>query len=349
MFERYELWNTRTLLAVMRETETPPSRYWRDLLFPNVLESTDEYIDLEKIPNIGRKLAPFVAPMAQGRPIFEEGSRVARFKPAYSKSLDPVTPARALVKRPGTLLLPNDTTPQGRYDAIKSDILAYHRNAAERLHEWLAAKAILDARVVIQADDYPTRIVDFGRAEGHDITLGSGSRWGDAGVSILDSIEGMMGTMFDAEFGGSPTRITVGNKVWGVMRKDPEIKDMMDLRYRGSDIDLERGILQPGEVRRAGMLGNSGLEVFVYNDWFTDKGVRSPFMQQDQILLSSPAVQGYQCFGAILDIHANFQAIPIFPRNFINVGDPAIEHILTQTAPLMVPVNPNATFRATVV
>ena len=350
MFERYELWNTHTLLAVMRETQDPVSSYWRDLCFnAGVLSSTDEYIDLEKIPNVGRKIAPFVAPLAQGRPIYEEGSRIARFKPAYSKSLDPVTPTRAMVKRPGTLLSPNNSTPAARYDSIKADILAYHRQAAERLHEWLAAKAILDARVTIQGDDMATRLVDFGRDAAHTGALGAGTFWGAAGVSILDFIEGKMKLMHEAQFGGAPTRLTIGTSVWPVLRKDAEVKDLMDQRFTGSDINIQRGILQPGEVRYVGTLGNSGLEVYVYNDWYTDKGVRTPFMDPRDIVLTGPNVQGYQCFGAIQDVYARFEAIPIFPRNYINNGDPAIEHILTQTAPLMVPVNPNATSRFRVV
>ncbi|RUX68371.1 hypothetical protein EOA25_41480, partial [Mesorhizobium sp. M2A.F.Ca.ET.040.01.1.1] len=87
-FDHYELWDTHTLLGVFRELDIVPS-YWLDLLFPNEMSFTDEYVDLEKIPRAGRKLAPFVAPMAQGRAIYEEGARVERFKPGYVKPSDP--------------------------------------------------------------------------------------------------------------------------------------------------------------------------------------------------------------------------------------------------------------------
>src|SRR5439155_18228195 len=119
-------------------------------------------IDFEKIPRVGRKLAPFVVPLAQGRPIFEEGGRIGRFKPAYVKPSDPVTPTRALRKRPGSLLSADQPTPVQRYEAIKADILAYHRTAIERRWEWLAAKAVIDGKVTISGDDYPTVIIDFG-------------------------------------------------------------------------------------------------------------------------------------------------------------------------------------------
>ncbi len=347
-FDRYELWNTSTLIGVYRETEGPTS-YWLDLLFGNEILSTDEYIDFEKIPRVGRKLAPFVVPLAQGRAIYEEGGRVARFKPAYLKPSDPVTPSRALSRRPGTLLSPETQTPQARYDAIKADILAFHRIAIERRWEWLAAKAVIEGKVTIDGPDYPAKLVDFGRAAGHSIVLGVNARWGDAGVSILDNIQAWMDLMHLAEFGGAPTRITVGTSVWGVMRKDAEIKAAMDTTYRGNrQVDLQvSGVNTPSEARFVGTLG-AGLEVWVYNDYYTVDGVVTPFMSAKDIVLTGPNVQGYRCFGAIVDVNAQFQALPIFPRNYIPEGDVAVEQMVTQSAPLMVPVNPNATLRATV-
>jgi hypothetical protein len=54
---------------------------------------------------------------------------------------------------------------------------------------------------------------------------------------------------------------------------------------------------------------------------------------------------GYRCFGAIIDPYANYQSLEIFPRNWMEMGDPAVEYLLHQSAPLMVPVNPNGTLR----
>lgn len=345
-FDRYELWDTHTLLGVYRETDPIPS-YWLDLLFQNVMTFDDEYIDFEKIPRVGRKLAPFVVPLAQGRPIFEEGSVLARFKPAYIKPSDPVTPTRALRKRPGAILAPDQPTPMQRYEAIKADILAYHRASIERRWEWLAAKAVIDGKVTISGDDYPTTLVDFNRAAGHTIVLGVGARWGDVGVSMLDNIQSWMDLMHAAAFGGTPTRLTVGTAVWAVMRKNAELVAELDTQRRGTDIDFKTGLIGTGEARRVGTLG-AGLELWVYNDYYTENGSVTPFMSPKDIVLTGPAVNGYQCFGAIIDVHAQFQALPIFPRNYLPEGDVAIEQVLTQSAPLMVPVNPNATLKATV-
>lgn len=345
-FQNYDLWDTHTLLGVFRETDEVPS-YWLDLLFGAEFTSTDEYIDFERIPNVGRKLAPFVAPLAQGRAIYSEGSRVARFKPAYIKPSDPITPNRALSRRPGTLLAPDSMGPMQRYNAIKADIIAYHRVAIERRWEWLAAKAIIDGKVKITGKDYPETEVDFGRAANQTIGLATAEKWGAEGVSILDDIQSWMDLMHRAEFGGAPNRLTIGTDVWGVMRKDAEIKDQMDTRYRGNDVEIRTGLISTGEARFVGTLG-AALDVYVYNDYYTEGGVVTPFMSPKDVVLTGPNVQGVRCFGAIQDVHAQFQALSVFPRNYIVDGDVAIEQIVTQSAPLMVPVNPNATLKATV-
>lgn len=345
-FTTYELWDTHTSLEVIRETDTIPS-YWLDLLFPNQVNSDDEYIDFEKIPRAGRKLAPFVAPMAQGRAIYEEGSSVGRFKPAYVKPSDPVSPLRALRRRPGSLLGPDSSSLAARYEAVKVDILAHHRSAIERRWEWLAARAAIDGKVTIEGPDYPAVEVDFGRAPAHTVVKTAGARWGEAGVSILGDLRTWSNTMHLAKFGGRPNRLTVGVDVWAVMQRDPELKDLLDLRYRGSDALIRRDVISIDEARYVGQIDD--LEIWVYNDFYTVGGVVTPFMSSKDIVLSSPAVDGYRCFGAIIDSRANFQALEIFPLNLPPTGDVGLEQVVSQSAPLMVPVNPNATFKATVV
>lgn len=344
-FDNYELYNTRTLLGVMREQEAPTS-YWLDLCFPNVLTFDDEYVDFEKIPRAGRKLAPFVAPLAQGRPIYEEGSRVARFKPAYSKPKDPVTPTRMMTRRPGELLTPTPQTPMQRRNAIIADITASHRDAIERRWEWLAAQAILNGKVTIEGDDYPARVVDFGRAANHTVVLEENARWGDDGVSIFANIESWRTRVRTAPFGGMTNRLTVGADVWDVMRQSDEIKAQLDINTRGTVVNVNTGLREGLEVEFVGNLAPN-LPVYVYSDYYTEGGTSVPFMNPKDIVLTGPNVMGYRCFGAIQDVNAQFQALPIFPRNF-RENDPAIEYVMSQSSPLMVPVNPNATLRARV-
>ena len=348
-FDNYQHWNTSTSLGVMRELD-PMVTYWLELAFTGGTVTFDEeYIDFEKIPAKGRKLAPFVMPMSQGKPVYERGSRLERFKPAYIKELDAVTPTRVLKKGPGSLF--SDAakmTPAQRYNATKMDIVSCHVEAIMRRWEWMACRAVIDGEVVIEGDGYPTQTVNFGRDASHDIVLAAGTRWGEAGVSIIDDLQEWMDTMHSAKFGGAPTRLTVGTEAWKVMRKDAELKDLMDTDYRGDKSEIKRGLTGTGEVRFVGTL-DPNLEVYVYNDYYEVGGVQTPMMDPRDVVLTGPAIEGFRCFGAIQDAHSNFTAMPIFPRNWLPNSDPAVEQILHQSAPLMVPTNPNASARARVV
>jgi hypothetical protein len=344
----FQIYDTDQLLTVMEEQE-PVSNYWLDLCFPNVLTFTDQWIDMEQIPSQGRKLMPFVAPLAQGRPIYSAGSKTSRFKPSYMKAKDPFTPTRAYARRPGTILQKVPETPARRYDAWVGDCTAFHRTAAERTWEWLAAQSILYGAVTITDEDAPTQVVDFQRAAGHNITLGAGSRWGDAGISIMDNIQTWKDLLYNAEFGGIAARLTVGTSAWAKMRKDPEIKDLLDVNYRSqpTDIRIERGLISSLEAQWVGNLGE-GIDVYVYRDWYTVGGVQTPFMDSRDVVLTCGNVGGYRCFGAIMDPNAEYAPLPIHTRMLME-QDPAVPQILTQSAPLPVPTMPNATLRARVV
>lgn len=357
MTNPYELWSLRKSIGIMRNV-IPAFSYWRPM-FTSQVNSTDEYIDFEKLPALNRRLAPFVRPMGSGKPIYTDQSTAYRFKPAYIKLKDAIDPTRPLTKVPGieSMLDPATLTPMARREALKAAMTVQHINAIERRLEWLSAKAIIDAKVTISGEEYPAVQLDFRRDAGQTVVLGSGSRWGDSGVSIMDFIQSVGDTMIQpvGGFGGFPVRVTLGSKAWSVFRKDAEIKDNMN-KFFPVTVAVERGLISSEKVVKVGDLmigGASGamLECYLYRDGYVaDDGTEVPLMSPNDVVFTSSAeaIHGFQCFGAIIDPFAQYQSIDIFPRNWMEEGDPAAEYILHQSAPLMVPVNPNATFKATV-
>ena len=341
----HQLYDTSTLLGVYRDMPEA-SNYWLNLLFPTAVTFTDEYIDFEKLTT-QRKLAPFVAPTAQGRPIFSQGSNITRFKPAYVKPKDAVTPTRLFKKLPGQMLTPNAGTPLSRYNAIVADILSTHRMAIERRWEWLAAQAAIDGKVLIEDEDYPARIVDFQRDAANTITLTSTARWGQSAANILGNIEAWRTQVRLAKFGGPTNRLTVSPDVWDVMRKDANVLAQLDTMTRGTTANLNTGVREGELVEYVGMLSGT-LAVYVYSDYYElPNGTAVPYMPSGTVVLSGPNVQGIRAFGAIVDKKADFQALPVFPKMW-EQEDPSATFIMSQSAPLMVPVNPNNTLKATV-
>jgi hypothetical protein len=340
------LYDTATLLGVMRQME-PVSSYWLDLCFPYGVNFTDEYIDFEKIVE-GRKIAPFVTPMSQGKPIYSEKSEVTRLKPAYLKMKDPVSPNRLFKKSAASGgVMADGGNPASRYNAIVGDILRTHRNAADRRDEWLAAQAIINGKVTIVDESYPERLVDYKRNANHTVVLGSGARWGDSGVSIIHDLETWRTRIRRAKFGGPTNRMTMGADVWEVLRKDPEILKQLDTQMRGTDAQFRTGLREGEEAEFMGRLSGT-LDMWVYSGYYEDaSGTAVDYMSSKDVVLTGPNVMGHRCYGAILDKQAQYQAMRLFPKMWEN-EDPSVVYVMSQSAPLMVPVNPNNTLKATV-
>ena len=358
----YELWETNRFLGVFRAVEADPL-YWTQW-FQNEIRSTDEYIDFEKMPIQNRKLAPFVMPLGRGKSVFDDTSTHYRFKPAYVKVEDRVDPLMPLTRRVGidstASQWPADLSTMQRLDLIKASMTASHVNAIRRTWNYMAAVALRDGQITLSGENYPTTLVDFRRDAGHTITLTAGNRLGDTGVSAVDFFQLVVDTMTTTEFGAVPTRATMGGGVWAVLRKDTEFMEHMDTRYRGGNITFERGLV-PGagektfKVGEMTIGGSSGqvIELWVDNSTFVhpETGVETRYIGNHQILFtgSAEAVNGFQAFGRIIDKDAGYEALPIFPKNWELKGDVSVEYITHKSAPLMVPINPNATLLANAV
>lgn len=347
------IYDSRTLLGVFWDDRymEPPANYWLSNFFPNTVTFETEEIDFSKLNDV-RKLAPLVVPTAQGKPIYSAAERRSVVKPAYVKPKDPVTASR-LIRRAaglGELGRTQPLTPMQRYMAIIGDIQRQHRYAIERRWEWLAAEAVIHGRNILEDEAYPRTVVDFLRDPSHNITLGAGARWGDAGVSIMNWVEAARDKVRNARYGGVVNRITLGSKAWEVLRNDNEIKELLNTQYRlnTGDISIKYGLRQGLDVEYVGSLGQN-TQLFVYSDYYQEAdGTVVPFMDPRDVVLTSPSISGVRAFGAIQDIAANLQAMPVFSKMW-NEEDPSATFVMNQSAPLMVPVNPNASLRARVV
>lgn len=343
-----QLYDTATLLGLYRELEAPSS-YFRDLCFGSVVTFDDEYIDFEKVSE-KRKLAPLVVPTVQGRPIYEEASTLTRVKAAYLKPKDVVSPSRTIKRRPGENLFgPNTQTPGQRYNAIIGDILRHHRESIDRREEWMAARAIIDGKLTLEGEDYPTRVVDFQRAANHTVTLTGTNAWnnGSFAGSVLNDLNTWINRVRTAKFGGPVTRVTVGSAVLEYMLADADIKAQLDTQTRGTTANLNTGIREGDYVEYIGNLGPN-IQLWVNSDYYElPNGSTEKFLDDGDIVLTGPNVMGVRAFGAIMDANANFQAIPVFPKMW-SQEDPSATFVMSQSAPMTIPVNPNQTLKATV-
>lgn len=330
-------YDTDTLVGVVNGLD-PFDPFLLSMFFPEVITFETKSIDIDVIAS-DTGLAPFVSPMVSGKADVSSGYTTRKFEPAYLKPKNVVDPERVLMRRAGEAIGGN-LTAGARHDALIADILDEQRKRIMRRLEWMAAQAMLTGKVVVSGEDYKTVEVDFGRAAGNTITLAGLNVWTDtANAKPLEQIES-----WNAIAEAPITDLVMDALSWSNLYKFQAVKDLLDSR-RGSTTTLELGPDNSKWVSFKGTLG--AVNIWVYSGYYTDAaGAKQNFIPANTVIAASSAVEGVRAFGAILDGAAGYRAMEIFPKSWIN-EDPAVEFVMSQSAPLMVPKRPSAVVTVT--
>lgn len=346
-----ELWETADLMEVAYAPLDLPDGFWMRF-FPRQFNSTAQEIYFDQLPSVDRRLAPFVAPNVQGRMMRSRGRAMSSFRPAYVKPKHVVDPTRALVRRAGEPLggLNNGTmTPDQRFDAIVADNVRTERELIERRWDWMACQAIKDGRVIVKGEDYPEVTVDFGRDPSLTMTLVGAGQWSDPASNLLGDLQLQRTRAF--KLGRAAVRdLIFGTDAWNAFAEHESTQKLLDNMRRGSNSDFNTTGLSDGapyefQGQISGGNGGGRFNLWTYsNEYEDDNGATVPFIHPGDVIGVGAAVQGVRAFGAIMDKRAGLRALPIFPKMW-EEEDPSVVYTMSQSAPLMVPVNPNNTFR----
>lgn len=348
----FGLYDTATLLGVIR-VQPIESSYWLDNFFGRQITFDTEEIMFDRVQGT-RRLAPFVSPVVQGRVMRSRGFETRTFRPAYTKPKHIVDPNRVFARMAGEAL-GGAMSPDARWNAAVAENLREERNAIQRLWNWMAAMAVIDGEVTIAGEDYPTQVVSFGRDAGLTTALSGTARWGESAADPLGDIADLRKLAYEKS--GSPiTRLTMGLDAFDLMFEDTKVQALLKTELgaipRTSDSQLSamgspgepfefRGILQ-------GANGQGRLEIYTYNEQYEDEnGATQSIMGSYDVVGTGNGLQGVRCFGAIRDKRAGLQPLSLFPKMW-DQEDPSLTYTMTQSAPLMVPSNPDNSFKITV-
>lgn len=361
----YELWTPSDLYDLRRDDRLDPEPSWfLDEFFTETHFSDDDEIRISELPTAYRRLAPFVLPSEQGKPIFaRKGESVQAISPAYIKPKDPVRPEDARNVLPSEILANNGQRPSlaQRFDQRVAEVTQFHLRSIKMTQIWMAARAILDGKVVIryqrdQGAAYPEVTVDFGRDAGHTIVLNT-EYWDDPDYDIIGDLETWSNTMYNAKYGGRPTRLVVGAAVAPFITKNKGILALLNTQIRGAEgTTMQRGLFNINQpmsyIATLGGIGQA-IEIWTYKDQIeSNDGSMIELMDPKDVLLLAAGVRGVKAFGAIYDTKAlaaygGKMAIDIFGKMF-ETDDPGELYIMHQSAPMMIPLYPNRTLKARV-
>lgn len=336
------IYDTASMLELLRSLRVVP-KFLLDLFFPGSHTSDDEYIlfDVE-IDNV--QVAPYVSPRAAGRVMTDKGKRTEKFAPAYVKPFHDIKPNEPIVRMAGEPLT-GAMSAQEREQAILVMKLDLQEKMIGRRLEVMAAEAIVEGKITVTGEDYPTQVVDFGRDAALSVTLAGAARWGEAGVSPVASLEAFVDLVSD-KVGAAVNVAVMTTDAWTLFKDDPALEKKLDTTL-GQTSAVNLGFLPgtPGSPVYRGRIGQ--VELYTYNDTYEDPEdgqIKSLLPAYTVIVGATGAVEGIKHYGAILDPSAGYQALERYPKSWIT-ENPARRFVMTQSAPMLVPRRPNGTGR----
>lgn len=336
------LYDTNVLVGVVQSLIRPQS-FLLDTFFPQVINSDTKAISFDVI--LGkRRVSPFVSPLVQGKVVKSRQVKVNTFEPAYVKDKRVIDPTRPIARQVGEQIGGGVISAQQREQAAIAFEMEDQTDMLTRRQELMAADALLDGIEIIVGEDFPSVSIDFGRDAALTVTLTSTARWGETGVSPADSLEAW-GTLIVQKSGAAPTDIVFTPEAWALFIADDKVKNAVFFP-RSGESNFEFGAQPIEGAMFKGVWGSYRL--WVYNSWYVDDNdVEQRVLPAYTVIMGSKMIDGARCFGAILDPKAGYKAMEFFPSSWIT-DDPAQRWLMLQSAPLMVPTRPNASFCATV-
>lgn len=340
-------YDTATMLAVLNKQKVIVP-FWLQFFQQSVTFDTD-FIDFDKLFTDRRKLAPFVVPNVQGQIMQMTGYSTRQFKPAYVKPKHAIDPNMVIARQAGEALGTGSLSQGQRRNAVIATLLLDHKALHMNRREWLAAKAIQDGQVTIAGENYPTTTVNFARDASLTTVLTGGAKWDQTSATPLVDLQNSRVNSNNLS-NARPGTMIFGQNAWNLFCQRVDVREQMNKFYGGYNTALTLipdgyvGVEYIGNIQ--GSNGSSNYDVYVDTSKYIDPdtGSLAFFLDQNTVVGIDPAgVEGIQCFGAIKDFDANFAALDMYVKMWLN-QDPSVEYIMSQSAPLMVPKEPNSTF-----
>ncbi len=337
------------LLATQRMIK-PPRTFWTDLLYRGRYLSDEETIQYESITEF-EKLAPYVVPSHEGKPMYDSASEIREFSPASIVLKDGVR-ARDMKNRHAgidSLISPTTQSAVSRSGAIVTKMLMQQKHGIGRTIELMNANIVEDAAVTFSGEDYPTTTVDFRRLPALTQVLTGNETFDNDDVNPMDVIQDITYKMFDADFGGVATAVIGGWRAVKALVNNPYIVKLMDRnKHLINPVSLQQGLLLGNPYQVVGYL-RPDLPLIQYRDSYQDvefvngkaKVVRKDYWPAHKIALVGPNFNGIICRAPILSFKSGLRAWETWTTMY-DSPDGKNRFVKTETAPISIPMGINA-------
>lgn len=339
------IFDTRTMMAAVEQMHTP-STFLLKTFFSDSETFDTEAVDID-IRKGGRSLAPFVSPKLEGKIRTDLGFQTKSFKPAYIKQKIPTT-AEGMFKRAAGQHMYSDQTPTDRAAERLGRELSEMNDETTRREEWMAAQALTTGQVHIKGDGIDS-VVDFAMDAAHKIASLS-VPWSNQNADPLSDIR-KWARQVGKKSGRRPTHLVMDGAAQDALMSNKNF--MEQLNTRRIDLGAIKPESLPENVVYLGYLNDPGIDLYVYNEQFTDPETKelTPMIPEGQIIMGSSNTRNARLYGAIQDVEAiegGLVTAGRYVKSWIT-PDPSVRWVMMQSAPLPAMLEPDCFLTAKVI
>lgn len=334
-----DMYDTRTMLEAL-EIRFPPQVFLKDMFFSKeTIAWPSRSVDIDV--KVGRRrLAPYVAPTAEGKVVERIGFNTFTYTPPYIKEKMPTTSQDFLQRNMGeTVYTANDGPTQRAQKQLGKD-MAELEDMIVRREETQAAE-LLDTGIVTIVGDGISDTIDFLMPASHRITLAGADLWTNAASNPLEDLRAAKRILV-RDSGLNPDKCIMGSDVLDAFLANANVVNQLDTRR----IDL--GKIEPIEESDAvtfyGRIRDVSIDLYTYEEYYINPGTSNlrPMVPVDKFFLGSTRARCSVNYGAIQDLDVGgLFAVPRFPKSW-RTKDPSVQWLLMQSAPLLAMHQPTA-------
>lgn len=325
----------------MVEEVSPMPNFFQRTFFPNEILFDEEEIEFDVVSK-GVRVAPFSRPDVEGVPTARTGYITKTFTPGYINLVDKITVKDGQKRRAGENVYTGGMSKQQRIDMAVSEQFQTHQDMIDARLELMAVQAITQGKVIVTGENYPTMEVDFGQDASMRPTLLGGAAWGMATSDPLRDIEDGCLRVNRRTKGRKVDTMILDSVAWSKLRWHEDFNQLLDTRYRQRHAYVDRfPNMDIWEPQVKGQF-DGALTIMVVGGLYEDaNGVEQSWLPENTMILASRAgIEGAAYFGGIqvIDDYRPYRTL----SDTWTQKNPDGRFVRTQSAPLIVPKNPNA-------
>lgn len=334
------LFETRAMLDLLRDL-FPPRTFLRDTFFPLVKTSNATTIEFDVFKG-KRRLAPFVNPRHEGKPVERLGYKNRTFKPPYIKPFMELNTELLLNRDMGKTIYHGNSSPALRVaEQLGYDLLELI-DMITRREEWMASQILHTGKVAIVGEGVDEEI-DFLMDAAHhfDRHTVAANRWTNANSKPLKDLSDLV-RLISKTSGKVPRVAVFGHDMYEAFLEHEGVQKLFDLRR----IDL--GEIKPEELEEGvtyvGRLRKPMLDIYLYDEFYNADGTGTvtPMVDPKMVLVGSTKTKNCKFYGGILDLeYGGIAEERYFPKSWIK-DNPSMRFLMVQSAPLMAMREPDA-------